>query len=303
MKSLNIVVTVFAFTTLLALNARAADKADFIFGAGFVRSLSDPTVTFQIGDSYPVSILLGRGGSIKIRHSNECEGECYIASRGNSSIEIHGSSASGITSIISFGNGSIDVRGNAPGGQLSSALSAREAICSAGDFTSCSTGKIGGLSYIVRDDTACVLNIPPTDSIPTPIPECARIGGFLLRGVAAEPTTAKSDGDGEEALYNICGERWGTPGAIALCLEEEDKRAGAKLTKLYKAALMRMPYPDQTLVREAQRAWLKHQGAQCAIAQRLSEREGIAIGALAKARCILRSTLQRILELERLLED
>lgn len=105
-------------------------------------------------------------------------------------------------------------------------------------------------------------------------------------------------------IYDRCGEKWGSPGGIAECLEEEERAVGKDLTIAYENALRSLNPEHQNKLRISQRAWLSYQNNYCNIMRTLPslQREGSSFGSLSYASCLLKTTLSRLSELELLLQ-
>ena len=89
---------------------------------------------------------------------------------------------------------------------------------------------------------------------------------------------------------------WGFAGAIATCVIEQEKLYGAALAAEYRRALAKAAV--QANLREAQRQWLRYQELTCAFERAEGGREGPSFERLSYARCLLRTTLNRIRELK-----
>lgn len=112
----------------------------------------------------------------------------------------------------------------------------------------------------------------------------------------------RSSADQLESIHNRCGERWGSPAATAQCLLKEENAAGKQLASDYEQALRNLSQASQTRLRESQRAWLVYQKHYCELLRDLPSitREGPGFGAASYARCLLRTTLERLSEMETL---
>ena len=89
-------------------------------------------------------------------------------------------------------------------------------------------------------------------------------------------------------------------GAIALCLAEVEEVVGKDLASAYDLLLQQALPAQRNALRESQRAWLKYQATFCDFEHDLgsSARDGSWVGGLAKSRCLLRTTLQRLKEIQ-----
>jgi uncharacterized protein YecT (DUF1311 family) len=117
---------------------------------------------------------------------------------------------------------------------------------------------------------------------------------FLATGTAHATDELKAD-ERFHKLYEECGEQKLIPGAIAGCLLEKEEAFGKELEQVYKKALT-LAGANDTLLRENQRSWLKYQESGCKLDEVLLRREGNIYGRLAKAGCLLRTTLERLQE-------
>jgi uncharacterized protein YecT (DUF1311 family) len=141
------------------------------------------------------------------------------------------------------------------------------------------------------------------------IPSLAfRISISVLAIVAPKVTDASAEPAGAteayKTIYERCGEKWGFPGGIAACLTDEEQVAGMRLGHAYDNALRILAPKPRAALRESQRSWLKYQENYCAILESLPSitREGPTFGKLAKAGCLLRTTLTRLDEVDALAE-
>lgn len=104
-------------------------------------------------------------------------------------------------------------------------------------------------------------------------------------------------------IHRQCGEEYADPIAVAKCLTAEEQDYGKRLANAYKKVVeLQTPNAKQVLV-EAQRAWLKYQEKNCEFHQRVLSFEGSENGKAAAALCELRTTMQRLAELEALLPN
>lgn len=121
---------------------------------------------------------------------------------------------------------------------------------------------------------------------------CALIGALAANAADLE---AKLD-----AIHEACGEEYGFPGAIALCLQKKDAEYGDELTRVYEHHKSTFAGVRRTLLIDSQRAWLKYQSSTCQLLRLSLESEGAGIAQAGAARCALRATMDRLRELEEL---
>ena len=107
--------------------------------------------------------------------------------------------------------------------------------------------------------------------------------------------------DSVEDIHRQCGEEYADPIAVAQCLRAEEKDYGKRLAIAYeKVVELQTPDAKQVLI-EAQRSWLIYQEKNCEFHERALSFEGSENGKAAAALCELRTTMQRLAELEALL--
>jgi uncharacterized protein YecT (DUF1311 family) len=124
----------------------------------------------------------------------------------------------------------------------------------------------------------------------------------LMLAVAAAWAPAAAE-DKVEDVQRQCGEEYADPFALAKCLSAEEKDYGKRLAATYKkVAELQTPEAKKTLV-EAQRSWLTYQEKNCAFHKSTLSFEGGENGDAAAALCRLRTTMQRLAELEALLPN
>jgi uncharacterized protein YecT (DUF1311 family) len=83
---------------------------------------------------------------------------------------------------------------------------------------------------------------------------------------------------------------------------EKEKEYGKELERLYQR-LVKGAAPNVAVLRRQQRNWLKYQKQHCDSFYYMWENEGWGTPRLWSARCLLRTTLQRIEELRELLPE
>jgi len=98
----------------------------------------------------------------------------------------------------------------------------------------------------------------------------------------------------EQLLYRQCGEA-GIAGLIAECLLEKEREFGKQLDQFYRQALIPAK-GNAGLLRESQRNWLEYQKSNCLYYENRWVDEGPGFARASYARCLLRSTLQRLEE-------
>lgn len=107
---------------------------------------------------------------------------------------------------------------------------------------------------------------------------------------------SSAEPDELEQLYRQCGEAE-IAGLIAECLIAKERDLGKQLDQVYRQALISVER-NAALLRESQRNWLKYQESNCRYHEKRSSEEGPGVARLSYARCLLRSTLQRLEELK-----
>jgi uncharacterized protein YecT (DUF1311 family) len=122
-----------------------------------------------------------------------------------------------------------------------------------------------------------------------------------------DPSTTPFSADGsnaheaEQKIYNSCQEQWGISETVAICLLESENEYGTELSKIFQKAL-KLPARNSEELRRSQRSWLNYQEANC----KLHEGTGQKVSDLprvASARCLLLTTLQRLEELRKLVDQ
>ena len=114
-------------------------------------------------------------------------------------------------------------------------------------------------------------------------------------GVRAEDTV--------EEVHRQCGAEYADRFALAKCLNAEEKDYGKRLAEAYRKVMeLQMPDAKKALI-AAQRSWLTFQEKNCAFHRSVLSFDGAADGAAAAALCMLRTTMQRLAELEALLPN
>ncbi|CAK9891203.1 MULTISPECIES: lysozyme inhibitor LprI family protein [Pseudomonas] len=99
--------------------------------------------------------------------------------------------------------------------------------------------------------------------------------------------------------YGACMKTAASTLAMNTCNGAEIKRQDSRLNSAYKKAMAGLEGPQQTQLREAQRAWIKYRDANCNLYYSLT---GGTIDQLNGAGCILSSTRDRADELQALLQ-
>jgi uncharacterized protein YecT (DUF1311 family) len=137
------------------------------------------------------------------------------------------------------------------------------------------------------------------NNVRTQITWLAAVAIFTATTSLAAAQTAQDLNDANERadrVYQECGERFGVPGAIAMCVLKKDKSYGDELEQVYKETLV-LSGANKTLLRDDQRSWLKYQETSCKLVEMQIKYEGPNIGRAAAAKCLLKMTLQRLAEL------
>jgi len=129
----------------------------------------------------------------------------------------------------------------------------------------------------------------------------------LTLTVVLAPVRSKAADDSanqrfEQVLTDCTPEEGEMASVIATCVMEKEKEYGNELERLYKR-LLKGAAPKVAVLRRQQRNWLKYQKQHCDSFYYLHENEGWGPPRLSSARCLLRTTLQRIEELRCLLTE
>lgn len=174
--------TVFAFALFLSAGAAAGDQL-VIDGQSVSSTLGDE-FRIALGDRYSPSFIKERFRPFTMEFSDECEGECFVLSRGEASFQIFGDEESGrITALVSWSEAAVDSLGNRVGMPLTRALKSKRGLCEHGEVPLCRS-TIEGLSYFVAGDDRCQLKIPAgaESAVEVDIPDCATVDGFEVVG-------------------------------------------------------------------------------------------------------------------------
>lgn len=108
-----------------------------------------------------------------------------------------------------------------------------------------------------------------------------------------------------DLVYQRCGEAEGFPNAIADCIITEETKQGEALAYLYKRLIEQSKH-NADLLRSSQRAWLAYQKSNCRLHEEYGRFESpgnplpFGFSRISFARCLLRTTLERIDDLKRL---
>ena len=125
--------------------------------------------------------------------------------------------------------------------------------------------------------------------------------GTLIVAVAASHGVLAEDT--VEEVNRQCGAEYADPFALTKCLRAEEKDYGKKLAETYRKVVdLQTPDTKKALI-EAQRAWLTFQEKNCTFHRNVLSFDGAANGDAAEALCMLRTTMQRLAELEALLPN
>jgi uncharacterized protein YecT (DUF1311 family) len=107
--------------------------------------------------------------------------------------------------------------------------------------------------------------------------------------------------DTVEDLHRQCGADYADAAAVAKCLTAEENDYGKRLATTYEK-VTELQAPDaKKALSEAQKSWLKYQEQDCDFHERALSFDSKDEGAAAEALCRLRTTMQRLAELEALL--
>jgi uncharacterized protein YecT (DUF1311 family) len=125
--------------------------------------------------------------------------------------------------------------------------------------------------------------------------------GALIVAVAASHGARAEDT--VEDVHRQCGAEYTDPFALAKCLKAEEQDYGKKLAETYRKVVeLQTPDAKKALI-EAQRSWLSFQEKNCKFHRSILSFDGAANGDAAAALCMLRTTMQRLAELEALLPN
>lgn len=98
------------------------------------------------------------------------------------------------------------------------------------------------------------------------------------------------------AAYSRCMDNsGGVTSSMVQCSGAEFDRQDARLNLNYKAAMGNLQEPQKTLLRDAQRAWIKYRDSNCDLYARLT---GGTIDRINSSSCMLEATAQRADELD-----
>ncbi|CAI8798997.1 LprI domain-containing protein [Pseudomonas donghuensis] len=122
---------------------------------------------------------------------------------------------------------------------------------------------------------------------------------FLLLGLLVCGSSIAQAQDEYSPAYTACMKTAESTLAMNNCNGAEIKRQDSRLNSAYKKAMAALEGPQQTQLREAQRAWIKYRDANCNLYYSLT---GGTIDQLNGAGCILGSTRDRADELQALLQ-
>jgi uncharacterized protein YecT (DUF1311 family) len=109
--------------------------------------------------------------------------------------------------------------------------------------------------------------------------------------------------DAVEEVTRQCGAEYADPLALTKCLKAEEKDYGKKLAETYRKVVDLQTPDAKKAVIEAQRSWLTFQEKNCKFHRSVLSFDGAANGDAAEAECMLRTTMQRLAELESLLPN
>jgi hypothetical protein len=167
---------------LSAFDSFAADSDTFIFNGEKAVNIRNPKEFVRIGEKLPIVQLRRRFGRYKVVSTagEDCEICATVSIRGASLHVDYDASGIVVVAIRSQDKTSNDALGNRFGSSLRTAIGAGTAQCDAGDWTSCESPRISGLSYLVEEGPGCQLSVP-RGAGETIIPTCARIGGFAIQ--------------------------------------------------------------------------------------------------------------------------
>ena len=120
---------------------------------------------------------------------------------------------------------------------------------------------------------------------------------FLLVGLLACCSSIAQAQDEYSQAYSACMKTAESTLAMNNCNGAEIKRQDSRLNSAYKKAMAGLEGPQQTQLREAQRAWIKYRDTNCKLYYSLT---GGTIDQLNGAGCVLDMTKARADELSSL---
>ena len=121
---------------------------------------------------------------------------------------------------------------------------------------------------------------------------------LLIAFTAVALGPVKAHGPLYEKTVDRCGQDFGTPNGMAICLKQEEQRVGHRIQSLYDALRKQFSRPSEQKLKYSQRGWLQYQKETCNL-ERLSESEALFRN-LSEAKCLLRTTIIRKNELSQL---
>jgi hypothetical protein len=152
----------------------------FVFGAAGVANSGNAAESVRISEQIGPAGLKRRFSAynVRIAKGEDCLTCAAISGRAGI-IEVNwGPDGKTVTGVASREEKASDALGNRFGGSLAAALGAVVAQCDNGIELTCASPKLKGLFYIVADDDKCQIEVDGNK--PSPIPDCARIGGFQI---------------------------------------------------------------------------------------------------------------------------
>jgi uncharacterized protein YecT (DUF1311 family) len=104
-----------------------------------------------------------------------------------------------------------------------------------------------------------------------------------------------------DKIYDWCQGQWRIPETVALCLLENEYDSGTELSYIYHRAL-NLPARNSEELRRSQRSWLNYQEANCKFHGGTAHNAS-GLPRVASARCLLLTTLQRLEELKKVVDQ
>jgi uncharacterized protein YecT (DUF1311 family) len=134
---------------------------------------------------------------------------------------------------------------------------------------------------------------------------CSTAGGVaaLTLTIVLAPVRSKAGDEISQRIdqiYTDCSKEWEATSPIAACILEKEKEYSNELERLYQR-LLKGAAPNVAILRRQQRNWLKYQRQHCDSYYDLGADEWPRFARLSSAKCLLRTTLQRVEELRELL--
>jgi len=148
--------------------------AEWIFDSKLVRSADHPREALSPKDPYELNFITDAFPSYSVTNSDDEDGLIVVNGR-NGRLSIAGGNGV-ITQIETWKGDAEDVLGNKIGDTLRDAVGKSVTVCFSGESMYCQSGIGKGLLYLTDD---CGGNFKGDGEL-YEIPDCAKVGGFLL---------------------------------------------------------------------------------------------------------------------------